>query len=88
MTKDNQSKAQANNNNGKTKKDTRKCCEFHKNPTHNTNECRAKQSLLVEMKYLESDACSNFESLPDKENEKGKWIINVEPNATVATIQI
>ena len=72
----------------KLKKDTRKCCEFHKSSTHNASECRSKQSLVAELKVSESDACSNSESEPDKENEKGKQIIDVDPSATVATAKI
>ena len=44
------------NNTKNPKKDTGKWCEFHNNPTHSTNECGAKQPLVVELKALESDA--------------------------------
>ena len=40
------------------------------------------------MKASESDACSDSESEPDKGNDRGKHIIDVEPNATVATTKI
>ena len=72
----------------KPKKDTEKWCEFHKSSTHNTSECRAKQSLVAEMGAYESYACSDYESEPYKGNDKGKQIIDVEPNATVATAKI
>ena len=44
-------------------KDTGKLCEFHKIPTQNTNECRDKQPLVVELKALESDTCSNIRGI-------------------------
>jgi hypothetical protein len=62
------------------KKDTGKCSEYHKIPWHNTKECRFKQSLMVELKASESEIDSDSESNP----EGGKWIIDVEPSATVA----
>ena len=40
------------------------------------------------MRASESDACSDSESEPKKGNEKEKQIIDVEPNATVATTKI
>jgi len=36
------SKPQMKKGNGKAKKNTRKWCELHKSPWHNTDECQAK----------------------------------------------
>jgi hypothetical protein len=44
--------------------------------------------LVAKLKASESDACSDSESEPDKRNDKGKQIIEVEPNATIATMKI
>jgi hypothetical protein len=81
-------KPQAKNNTVKLKKDTRKWCEFHKSSTHNTSECRAKESLVSKMRASESYACSDIESEPKKGNERGKQIIYAEPNATISTTKI
>jgi hypothetical protein len=40
------------------------------------------------LKAYESDAGSNSESEPNKGNERGKQIIDAEPNAIVATMKI
>jgi len=72
----------------KLKKDMGKWCEFHKSSTHNTSEYWAKQSLVAELKVSKSNACSDSKSEPDEGNDKGKQIINAEPNATVATMKI
>jgi hypothetical protein len=66
------------------KKDTGKWCEYHRIPWHNTEECHSKKSLVVELKASESEAYYDSESNP----EGGKRIINVEPNATVATAKV
>ena len=76
------------NNTVKSKKDVGKWCEFHKSSTHNKSECWAKQSLVAEMKTSDSIACSDSSSEPNKENDKGKKIIDVKPNAIVATTKI
>jgi hypothetical protein len=47
---ENQSKTQENKGKGKMKNDTRKWCNFHKIPWHNTDECLSKHSLVVEVK--------------------------------------
>ena len=81
---DNPSKPQMKKGNGKAKKDIEKWCKLHRIPWHNTDECRAKQSLVVEMTSLELDPDSNSET----ESDKGKRIIDAESNATIATTQI
>jgi hypothetical protein len=81
---ENQSKPQPKKGNEKSKKDIGKWCEYHKIPWHNTEECRSKKSLVVEMKAFESEVDSDSESNP----ERGKRIIDVEPSATVATTKV
>ena len=43
---------------------------------------------MAELKASKSNVCSDSESELDKGNDKGKHIIDVEPNATVATMEI
>ena len=51
--------------NEKMKKDTRKWCEYHKIPWHNTKECHSKQSLVAEMKAFDSKVNFDCESNPE-----------------------
>ena len=76
------------NNTTNPKKDTGKWCEFHNSHTHSTNECRAKHSLVAELKEPESDVLSDPELEPEKGKDKGKKIIDVDPSAIFATTKI
>jgi len=88
VSQDNPLNPQSNNNAAKLKMNMGEWCEFHKISTHNTSECRTKKSLVAELKASKSYACSYFESEPKKGNDKGKYIIDAEPNATMATMKI
>jgi hypothetical protein len=81
---DNQSKTQDKKGKVKTKNDTGKWCDFHKIPWHNTDECRSKQSLVVEVKDTEP----NPDSESDPENIENRQIIDADPTATVVTTTI
>jgi len=59
----------------------------HKSSTHNISVCRAKQSL-TQLKDSVLDAYLDLESEPNKGNDKGKHIIDVNPNATFTTTNI
>ena len=43
---------------------------------------------MAKLKVFESDACSESESEPEKGNDKGKRIIDADPNAIVTTTKI
>ena len=43
---------------------------------------------MAELKASESDACSDSEPEPAKEDGKGEQIIDADPSATVATAKI
>jgi hypothetical protein len=81
---DNQCNLQAKKDIGKTKKDTGKWCDFHMVPWYNTVECRSKKSLMAKVKASESNAGSDSE----RELEKGRWIIDTEPSATISTTKL
>jgi hypothetical protein len=66
------------------KEDTRKWCEFHKIPWHNTVECCSKQSLVVNIKDKEPNPDSESNS---ENNGKGQ-IIDADPTAIVTTATI
>jgi hypothetical protein len=81
---DNQYKKHETNGKVKRKNDTGKWCDFHKIPWHNIDECRSKQSLVAEVKYIEP----NLDSESNPKNIENKQIINAYPIATVATTTI
>jgi hypothetical protein len=81
---DNQSKTQEKKGKGKMKNDTGKWCDFQKIPWHNTDECRSKNSLVVEVKDTEL----NPDSESDLENIENRQIIDADPTATVVTTTI
>ena len=87
-TKENFPKPQANRNTANPKKEAGKWCEFHKSPTHNTSECWAKQSLVVEITASELEAYYDNKSELEKGNDRGKNIIDADPNSTIATMKI
>ena len=43
---------------------------------------------MAELKVSKSNACSDSDSKPDKGNDKGKQIIDADPNTTIATMKI
>jgi len=43
---------------------------------------------MIELKTSESNACSNSDSEPDNGNDNGRQIIDADPNATIATMNI
>jgi hypothetical protein len=55
-------------------------------PRHDTNndEYHSKQSLVADLKALDSDVGSNSKSEPNN----GKQIIDAEPNSTVTTTMV
>ena len=88
VTQDNLKNPQAKRNIAKPKKEVGKWCEFHKSTTHSTSECQVKQPLLSKINASKSDAYSDIESEPEKGDDRGNKIIDVEPNTTVATMKI
>jgi hypothetical protein len=72
---ENQSKPHEKKGHRKTKKETEKWGDFHKIPWHNTDECRSKHSLVVEIKDKELN--------PDSENTDRIQIIDTDPTAIV-----
>ena len=63
------------------KNDTGEWCDFHKIPWHNINECRSKQSLVIEVKYMEL----NLDLKSSPKNIENRQIIDTDPTAIVAT---
>jgi hypothetical protein len=66
------------------KNDTGKWCDFHKILWHNIDECRSKQSLVVEVKDMEA----NHDSESNPENIENRQIIDANPTATIMTTTI
>lgn len=73
---------------GKVKKDVVKWCEFHKNPTPNMDECCTEHALMPELKNLETYACYDYESKPNKGTNKGNKIVYVESTMKLATTKL
>jgi hypothetical protein len=67
----------------KKNKDSRKC-EFHKSPWHHTAYCLSKKMLVYEVKASELDP--GYDS--DSEPERGRMIIDTEPDATISTTKL
>jgi hypothetical protein len=74
---------QAKKDTRKKKKDSRKC-DFHKSPWHNTTYFLSKKKLVYEVKESELDPGSDSES----EIERGRMIIDMEPDATISTTKL
>jgi hypothetical protein len=66
------------------KNDTGKWYDFHKIPWHNIDECRSKQSLVVEFK----DTKPNPDSKSNPENIENRQIIDAYPTVFVTTTTI
>jgi hypothetical protein len=66
QTQENQSQKKEKKGNGNSKKETRKWCEFHNIPQHNTDGCRSIQSLVAKLKDKEM----NLDLELDSENNK------------------
>jgi hypothetical protein len=66
------------------RKISRKWCDLHKIPWHNTVDFHSKKSLVVEAKAFELDV--DFDS--NSEPERGRKIIDAEPSATIATTKL
>jgi hypothetical protein len=81
---ENHSKPQERKGHRKTKKDTKKWCDFQKIPWHNTKECHSKQSLVAEIKDRET----NHDLESDSENTGKRQFIDIDPTAIVTTTTI
>jgi hypothetical protein len=79
-----QSKPQEKKGHGKTKNYTRKWCNFHKRPWHNTDECHSKQSLVAEIKDKEPNPGSES----NYENTGKGHIIDAYPTAIFMTASL
>jgi len=57
---------------------------IHKIPSHSTDECRSKQSLVAKIKENDSNPDSKY----DSKNIGRRQIIDTYPNVTIATITV
>jgi hypothetical protein len=69
---------------GRQRRTPGKWCDFHKIPWNNTDECRSKQSLVVEIKDKEP----NPDSKSNSENTGKRQIIDANPTSIVVTATI
>jgi hypothetical protein len=65
-------------------KDTRKWCDFHKIPQHNTDECHSKKSSVSDIKDKESNPDLEY----DSESIDRRQIIDANPTSIVAIATI